>query len=110
MRTRVYSSAHEIRKGGPASERSMIEFPYTDLDNAIEVARAVNEIGLQGCRFEDLASQLATVPRSCAFRTRVVCARTFGLISYARSGPVTLSRLGRRIIDPAQEAAARAAA
>ena len=87
-------------------ERSSIEFPYNDLDDAIAVAKAVHENAGVSCSLDQLAAYLSQSMTSGAFRGRVANAGTFRLTDNA-SGEVTLTELGRRIVDPNLEKAAR---
>lgn len=86
--------------------RSTIEFPYCDLASSIEVAHAVKQVGGNSADWRQLAVKLALAPDGGGFRTRVMAARTFGLLEYDRA-VVTLSELGLRIVDPMYERAAR---
>lgn len=91
-------------------ERSKIAFPYGDLNQAIEVVKAINDnAGIQ-CTADQLAAYLhhGTV-YSSAFRTKVTTARIFDLIRIDRD-QIALTALGRRILDPQHERAARAQA
>jgi hypothetical protein len=90
-------------------ERSSIQFPYGDLDSAIETVRAVHSIGGQSCEVEQLAGYFNVAPTGGGFSMRLSHPRIFGLSEYAR-GRMSLTPLGLRIIDPSQEAAARAEA
>lgn len=89
------------------NQQSTIEFPYTDLDSAVELARGVHEAGGMACDSEQLAAQLSMEAKGGGFRQRINGARIFGLITYERGGRVTLTDLGRRIIDQDRERAAR---
>jgi len=93
-------------KGSP-SERSTVEFPYTDLDSAVEVVRGVHNAGGTACDSDQLAAQLNLEAKGGGFRLRVTGAKIFGLITYERGGRTTLTELGRQIIDPLQERQAR---
>jgi hypothetical protein len=88
-------------------ERSTIEFPYNDLDDAFEVAKAVHDNAGVSCTLDQLAAYLKQSMNSGAFRLRASNARVFGLTENER-GTITLTGLGRRIADHSQEAAARA--
>lgn len=88
-------------------DRSTIEFPYLDLDAAVEIAKGVNNVGGLSCGWEQLAAHLNQSATSGGYRMKVMTARTFGLVTYAQ-GIVTLTDLGRRISDPQQEKAALA--
>ena len=87
-------------------ERSTIDFPYLDLDAAIEVAKAVHQVGGTSCQWDQLAAQLGQSATGGGFRMRVATAKTFGLLNYSQ-GTVTLTRLGSQICDPDQEASAK---
>jgi hypothetical protein len=87
-------------------ERSTIQFPYNDLDDAVTVAKAVHENAGLSCTIDQLAAYVKNSLTSGAFRLRVSNAATFGLTDNER-GEVRLTPLGRRIADSAQEAAAR---
>jgi hypothetical protein len=93
-------------------ERSTIEFPYMDLDDAIAVAKAVHDTSGSGvCQHDQLAAKLETTTSSSGFRVRISTARTFGLIETDRSGSgVRLTALGKMIVDNgrAREAKAKA--
>ncbi|TFL15593.1 hypothetical protein CSC67_02375 [Pusillimonas caeni] len=100
-------------KPSPANEtstsqmRSTIEFPYTDLDNAVAVARAVHQAGGTACESEQLAAQLGIEASGGGFRLRVNGAKVYGLITYERGGRISLTELGRKMIDQNQEREAR---
>jgi hypothetical protein len=87
--------------------RSTIKFPYLDLDDAVEIAKAVHEINGTTCQREQLAARLGVVATGGGFALRLVTARLFGLIS-SEKGTVSLTPLGSRVNDPQQEKAARA--
>lgn len=86
--------------------RSTISFPYADLDDAVEVAKAVHAVGGTSCQWEQLAAKLDQSPTSGTFRLRMLGAKTFTVLTYDK-GVVTLTALGGRICDPQQEKAAR---
>ncbi|MCY3602224.1 MAG: hypothetical protein OXH12_04005 [Chloroflexi bacterium] len=88
-------------------ERSSITFPYDDLSSAVGVARAVHENGGGHCQLDQLAAWLKySAVENGAFRQKANTARIFGLVTMSR-GTVELTPLGHRIVDPAQEQAAR---
>lgn len=86
--------------------RSTIEFPYGDLDDAEEVAKAVHNVGGVNCQWDQLAAKMGQAPKGGGFRLRVMAARSFGLLNYDR-GDVTLTDLGMQIIDPKTARASR---
>jgi hypothetical protein len=88
-------------------ERSTVEFPYLDLDAAVEVAQAVHQVGGSSCGWDQVAAQMGQTATGGGFRMRVMTAKTFGLVTYGQ-GIVTLTDLGKRLNDPQQEKAAKA--
>lgn len=92
---------------GVTKDRSTVEFPYTDLDNAAEVAKGVHAAGGTACDYDQLAAQLAMEAKGGGFRMRVLGAKTFGLLTYERGGRITLTDLGMRMNDPHQEKSAK---
>jgi hypothetical protein len=85
--------------------RSSIAFTYTPLSEAERVAQELQEFGGSASP-EGIAEALDQKVRSGAFRQKMSAARLFGLIS-TRPGRVSLTRLGRDIIDPERQEAAR---
>jgi hypothetical protein len=103
-------SAKEIKNvddGGASPIRSTIEFPYVDLDNAIEVVKGVHAAGGTACDADQLAAQLSMEAKGGGFRLKVLGAKIFGLVTYERGGRITLTELGMRINDPLEEKGAR---
>jgi hypothetical protein len=110
--TETVNVAVDIADDPPAKrpyERSTIEFPYNDLDDAVEVVRAIHRTGGRECELDALAATLGLTITSGAFRGRVSNAGTFRLTDNER-GKARLSDLGHLIIQPDQEAQARAEA
>ena len=97
----------DSQSGAGKQERSTIEFPYTDLDNGIEVVRGVHQAGGTACEYEQLAAALSLEAKGGGFRQRVNGARIFGLISYERGGRITLTELGRQVLSQETEKSAR---
>lgn len=93
-------------EGADSRERSTIQFPYNDLDDAADLAKVIYSNAGGECTLDQLAGYLGQSMTSGAFRLRVSNAATFGLTENER-GEVRLTSLGRRIADPAQEADAR---
>lgn len=100
-------SSEELQDEGERGQ-STVDFPYLDLDAAVEVAKGVHQFG-SSCSWDQLAAQMGQAPKGGGFRLRVMTARTFGLVTYAQQ-TVTLTRLGMQICDEQQEKAARAEA
>lgn len=107
--TVVMKSAAQADDDG-RRERSKIAFPYGDLENAIDVARAIhsNNAGMS-CSTEQLAAFMKQSATSGAFRANLSTARIFGLIE-SDKGQIALTDIGRRVVDPSQEKRARAEA
>lgn len=89
-------------------ERSSISFPYNPLDDAVRVVRAIHEnVGTGDCDDAQLSAWMNQSPKSSGYRMYLTAARMFGLLD-----PTTdrrrLTSLGRAIVDPQQERAARA--
>lgn len=83
-------------------ERSTIEFPYMDLDDAVEVANAIHRTTGSGvCAPDQLAAALDLSMNSSGFRSRISTAKMFGLVSSDRGGNgAHLTPLGLDIINP----------
>ena len=108
MESQTKAVANEIPRDG-GNERSTIEFPYSDLDNAIEIVRGVHSVGDGAtCEYYQLAARMGLEAKGGGFRIRVTGAKTYGLLINERGGRITLTELGRQIIDPQYERAAKA--
>jgi hypothetical protein len=80
-------------------ERSRVDFPYSDLEAAAELASTVQHKGGGSCDEAQLAAWLNQSVSGGTFRSRLSAARMFGLLE----GPnkmLTLTDTGRRIADP----------
>ncbi len=90
---------------------STISFPYTDLNDAIAIARAIWEhVGASTCDLPQLAAWAGhDTIESGAFRIRVSSARLFGLV-LTGSKQVSVTDLGRATLDPDRAGQARAEA
>ena len=88
-------------------QRSLIAFPYMDLDSAISVATAVHsKFGDRG-HLDSLADALGHAGiKSGTFQMKVSAARMFGLLDTDRM-EVNLTPLGQRIVQPHLHAQAR---
>ncbi len=84
-------------------ELSTIEFSYSDLDSAIEIARMVHDKAGTSCEVIQLASWLGQSAAGGTFRSRLSAARLFGLIETERGGVASLTALGRNILDAGKE-------
>lgn len=95
--------------GKQTRERSSIKFPYLDLEAAIALPNAMHgEQGAAACDLDQLSSWSGHgTPESGTFRNKVQAARYFGLINVEHQR-VTLTPLGRDILDPHKAPGARA--
>lgn len=87
-------------------ERSTIEFPYLDLENAFEIAEGVHATGGSSCEWDQLAGHFKQAAQGGGFRLRLICAKQFGLVVYDR-GRISLTQLGLRSVDSQQQKAAK---
>lgn len=78
--------------------RSEVEFPYSDLESAIELARTIHDKAGSSSQVEELAAWMGQTASGGTFRTRLGAARMFGLIETGQ-GRATLTQLGRDILD-----------
>jgi hypothetical protein len=102
----IQDARNEAEGEAAGRGRSSIQFPYNDLDDAVSLAKTIHEnAGLQ-CTVDQLAGYLKAPKTSGAFRLRMSAASTFGLTENER-GEIRLTSLGRRTVDPSQEAGAR---
>lgn len=90
-------------------ERSTIEFPYGDLEDALKVVTAIHTNAGLSASTDQLAAYMKQSATSGAFRLRAATAAVFRLTANER-GSVTLTSLGRRVVDPAQSRQAKAEA
>jgi hypothetical protein len=90
-------------------ERSGIEFPYSDLENAIEIARTLRDRAGTSCEPAQLAGWLGHSVTGGTFRSRLSAARIFGLVE-TRPGKIALTARGRDILEPTKARAARVSA
>jgi hypothetical protein len=93
---------------GATRERSTVKFPYGDLNDAVEVARAISQGHGLSCTVDQLAASLGQTV-SGAFRTKVATAQTFGAVEVQR-GQVLLTTVGTELADPDTEEPARVTA
>jgi hypothetical protein len=106
----VTKVADVVQDEGDSRQRSSIGFPYNNLGDAIEVAQAVHDhVGTGDCDDAQLSAWMNVSPKSSGYRIQISAARMFGLIETI-NGSHKLALLGRAIVDPQQERAARAKA
>lgn len=80
--------------------RSETKFPYYDLNNGLDLARAVRDQGGGECNLEQLARFTDTKSTgSGAFRSRISSAALFGLVT-AGGGKVAITGRAQTILSP----------
>jgi hypothetical protein len=87
--------------------RGAIEFPYSDLEAAVELARTIQDRAGTSCQVVQLASWMNQSASGGTFRTRLGAARMFGLTE-THQGQTSLTPAGRAAVDNASGSAARA--
>lgn len=85
------------REEGRRNERSAISFPYSSLEDAEAVARAVFDWGGNDVAPDRIAATLQSTVKSSGFRTDVAAARIFGFVD--GRGTLSLTPLGHRLVD-----------
>jgi hypothetical protein len=78
--------------------RSEIEFPYADLESAVELAKTIKDKAGSSCEIEELAAWMGQSASGGTFRTRLGAAKMFGLIDTAQ-GRATLTALGHDLTE-----------
>lgn len=78
--------------------RSEIEFPYADLESAVELAQMIHDKAGSSCEVDELAAWMGQSSGGGTFRSRLGAARMFGLIETGQ-GRVTLTQSGRDALD-----------
>jgi hypothetical protein len=85
---------------------SAIQFPYTDLSDAIAVAEGARKGGGVALTRDQLAAAMNMAPGGGGFATKVATARIFGVID-SSSGKYQLTDLGDEIVDASRHADAK---
>lgn len=70
--------------------RSEIEFPYSDLESAVELAQTIHTKAGSSCEVGELAAWMGQSASGGTFRTRLGAARMFGLTENSQ-GRTTLT-------------------
>ena len=84
--------------------RSEIEFPYSDLEDVTELAQTLHLNAGSSCEDAELAAWMNMSEDGGTYRARRSAARMFGLVEGAQ-GRLSLTPLGRRIVDEADRGA-----
>jgi len=86
-----------------SAPKSGTTYPYFDLNDSVEVARAVHDQGGGTCSRDHLAAALNySTTRSGAFLSRIYAAKTFGLIEL-HGDTVSLTERAHRILHPVMD-------
>jgi hypothetical protein len=78
--------------------RSEIEFPYADLQTAVELVEILHRKAATSCDDNELAAWMNQSATGGTFRSRLAAARIFGLVETGQ-GRVSLTTLGRGVVD-----------
>lgn len=97
---------------GVSRERSTVEFPYSDLEDAVSVVTVIHQSGGMPMERDQIAVRMNQKATSGAFVTKLSAARMFGLVEAGASGKVQIAALGHEAIatDEGRQRAARATA
>ena len=87
--------------------RSTIRFPYLDQDDAVKFAKAIHSVAGNSCTRDALAAFLKVSAKAGGFNLRAGTAKMFGFVD-SDKGVFSLTGLGKRVVDPHKEKAARA--
>jgi hypothetical protein len=98
-----------VNPEGRKQQRSSIAFPYVDLEDVSNLAKAIHEnVGSGSCSADQLAAWINLSHTSSGFRLRLSAGKLFGLLSV--DGGIRLTDLGHSVIDPRTAQEGRAAA
>lgn len=86
--------------------KSTIEYPYLDLDNAIDIVKAIHKVEGDRCEWKQLATALGVAADGGGYRMRLLTAKTFGLLTYEK-GQIMLTDCGIKATHPNFEKRAR---
>ncbi len=94
----------QMDEGGKTGDRSSIGFPYNNLNDGLDVARAIHSNG-DGDDAQ-LSAWLNMSAKSSGYRVQLSAARMFGLVETV-SGRHKLTPLGKMAMDPMRDREAR---
>jgi hypothetical protein len=98
---------HSEDPTSPVYQRSTVRFPYSPLRDAEMIAQELHDKWGGTATLDQLAGGMGTGPRGGTFRVKVATARTFGATTTVKGGVISLTDLGRKLLDPQTRAAAR---
>ncbi len=87
-------------------ERSLVEFPYADLQSAYDLAFKIMQKGGGGCDESQLAAWLNQSVSGGTFRSRLSASKMFGLVEGGNK-TLSLTMLGRKLVEPSSSAEAK---
>lgn len=85
---------------------SAIQFPYSDMGDALNVAEGLLKGGGVSLTRDQLAAAMGLAPRGGGFATKIATAKMFGVIDTS-SGKYELTDLGFEIVDAGRQAEAK---
>jgi hypothetical protein len=95
-------------EGKAPRDVSTVQFPYSDLDEALTIARTIHQEGGHPLSREQIAIRLNQKPTSGAFITKVSAGKMFGFLEAAPQNKLQITSLGYEALD-GDESRARAA-
>ena len=97
-----------LAASGPKTtyQRSTVAFPYASLREAEQIAQELHDKWGGKASLDQLAGGMGTGTRGGTFRVKVATAGTFG-VTTVKDGAISLTDLGRRVLDPQTRATAR---
>jgi hypothetical protein len=101
------SNGDEASDKGAIYQRSTVAFPYSPLRDAEMIAQELHDKWGGAASLDQLSGGMGTGPRGGTFRVKVATARTFGVTTAVKDGSISLTDLGRSLLDPQTRAAAR---
>lgn len=102
------SDIHETKatQTSASRQRSTVAFPYSPLHDAEAIAKELHDTWGGTTTVHQLAGGMGSSPRGGTFRTKLATSRIFGATQVSK-GTVSLTDLGRRLLDPQTRAVAR---
>lgn len=103
---------YERANGAPTDDskttyrRSTVVFPYSSLRDAEQIVQELHDKWGGAASLDQLAGGMGTSSRGGTFRVKVATSRTFGATT-VKDGTISLTDLGRKLLDPQTRATAR---
>jgi hypothetical protein len=96
----------KVRRKQAPRVPSAIQFPYTDMSDALQVADGLLKGGGVPMSRDQLAAAMALAPGGGGFANKISTARIFGVMESV-SGKYQLTELGHEIVDPGRQQEAK---